>query len=199
MDTHERMFKHLELEDRRDLESGKARRDWISIIVAGLAAAISVLAAYDAHKSADIAAESLKVQIKSMETSQRAYIGVENPSIRSGQAILKLKVYGNSPAKIISVNTSCEFSHFPPSAHNQGGGGGDIPEGEREVLNPGSIRLLSCRPQKGPSKILSRILTFKGEIVYRDLFEKQHQTSYCFFSMIGSPNVEPCEIENNVD
>jgi len=195
------MFKHLELEDRRDTERKKTRRDWVSIIVAVLAVGISFWAAYDAHRSADIAAESLRVQVKSMESSQRPYVGVESPSIQGGKAILQLKVYGNSPAKIISVNTSCEFSHFPPRAQDGGGGSSEMPKGEGEVLNPGSIRLLSCRPQNEPSKILSRktALTFKGEILYRDLFEKQHQTSYCFFSMLGSPKVDPCEIDNNVD
>jgi len=201
VDQHERMYKHLEIEDRRDTESKKMWRDWVSIFVAALAVGISFWAAHDAHRSADIAAESLKVQIKALETSQRPYVGVENPLIQSGKAILQLRVYGNSPAKIISINTSCEFTHFPPRAQDGGGGSSDIPKGEkeREVLNPGSIRLLSCRPQNEPSKILSRGLTFKGEILYRDLFERQHRTSYCFFSMIGSPKVEPCDIDNNVD
>ncbi len=199
MDQHERMYKHLEIEDRREAETKKARRDWLSIMVAALAVGISFWAAHDAHRSAEIAAESLKVQVKSMETSQRPYVGVENPLIQSGKAILQLRVYGSSPAKIISVNTSCEFTHFPPRAQDGGGGSSDIPEGEGEVLNPGSIRLLSCQPQNEPSKILSRGLTFKGEILYRDLFQKQHRTSYCWFSLIGAPKVEPCGIDNNVD
>jgi hypothetical protein len=148
----------------------------------------------------DIAADSLKVQIRTMETSQRPYIGVENPSIHNGRAILQLRVYGNGPAKIISINTSCELTHFPPRAANGGGGSGDFGKSEQEgeVLNPGSIRLVSCLPQNEPSKVLSRGLTFKGEILYRDLFEKQHRTSYCFFSLIGSTKVDPCA-ENSVD
>jgi hypothetical protein len=192
------MYKHFEIEDRRDAEGKKARRDWASIAVAALAMVISLWAAYDAHRSADIAAESLKMQVKSMETSQRPYVGVENPSIRNGKAVLQLRVYGNSPAKIISIDTTCGFTRFPP--RDQGGGGssdfGEQTEGE--VLNPGSIRLLSCRPESKPSKILSGAVTFKGQILYRDLFGKQHSTFYCLFSTIGSSKMEPCG-DNNVD
>lgn len=200
MDPHERMYKHLEIEDRRDAEGRKARRDWLSTIVAVLAVGISFKAAYDASQSTKIAAESLKVQVRSMESSQRPYIGVESPSIQNGKAILQLRVYGTAPAKIISINTSCEFTHFPPRAQQGGGGSGDISEGEQEgeVLNPGSVRLISCSAQNEPSA-LSRGLTFKGEVLYRDLFEKQHRTSYCFFSLIGSAKVDPCGVDNNVD
>ena len=53
MDLHERMCKHLELEDRHQADSRKARRDWISIISAVVAIGISFWAAYDAHRSAD--------------------------------------------------------------------------------------------------------------------------------------------------
>jgi hypothetical protein len=193
------MFKHLEPEDGRDAESKKARRDWVSIVVAVLAVGISFWAAYDAHRSAEIAAESLKVQVESMETSRRSYIAVDNPLIRRGKAILQLRVYGASPVKVISIDTRCEFTHFPPRARDGGGGSSDIAEGEGEVLNPGSVRLLSCEAQNEPSKILSRGLTFKGGILYRDLFEKEHQTSYCFFSLLDSPTVEPCGVDNNAN
>jgi hypothetical protein len=179
VDLHGRMFKQLEAEDRRDSEIKKARSDWVSIIVAVFALVISLKATYDASRSADIAAESLKVQEKAMEASQRPFIGVENPSIRSGKAVLQLRVYGNAPAKVVSISTSCEFTHFPPRAEDGGGDSGDFAEGnnEGEVLNPGSIRLVRCEPQDGASKVLSRGFTFKGEVRYRDTFGKQHRTS----------------------
>jgi hypothetical protein len=123
VDLHGRMFKQLEAEDRRDSEIKKARSDWVSIIVAVFALVISLKATYDASRSADIAAESLKVQEKAMEASQRPFIGVENPSIRSGKAVLQLRVYGNAPAKVVSISTSCESTHFPPRAED---GGGDL-------------------------------------------------------------------------
>jgi len=155
-------------------ESSKARRDWISIMIAVFAVLISVKAARDAGRSTDIAAESLKVQQESMENSQRPYIGVEPVLIGHGIATFQLKAYGGSPAKIISITSSCEFTHFPPRLEDGGGGSSGFGGGEGEVLNPGSIRLFTCEHPKEAPNPLVRGVTIKGIITYRDIMQKEH-------------------------
>jgi hypothetical protein len=196
-DRKRREFEQEQERLRREFEAAmekkKAKRDWLTVLFAGVAAACAIWAAYEAHVLGSISRNSLAVQVQAMRRAEQPFVYpkpgewqvVKFDDVVKVQASVTPIITGNTPAMNVKVQFSCKVgpvnTRVALSVTKP-----DIEIASFSFQEPSQRELTRiCVNENGESVVKSdsiAIFMF-GQFQYEDLLGVIHHTPFCFSSV----------------
>jgi hypothetical protein len=189
------------------------RLNWITGIAAGIALLALIplfIQTRTSQTTAQTAIDQLKLTKTSLQTTERAWVTVKGAQVRpligSGKVptvAMEWRNSGRSPAwktkirQIVSLKDKPPDGLMPPIATSDENHG---------IVSPDSSLLVQFTPTNLTEILTAYLKTGKvhlytfGTITYLDIFNVEHQTSFCFWLQdIEKLDMSPCGQRNEVD